>query len=140
MNRDELLLHASSFGAAAIEYAEHRPDYAQAAVRWALDPVPGPRVLDLGAGTGKLTATPAAPGAGVTAVEPDPAMLAELRRGHDRIPTSCVPPEYGDGISTDIEASAGISPGQAIPRLGPGLPAEAGGKRGRGAPRVTGCT
>jgi SAM-dependent methyltransferase len=72
--------HASSFGAAAVAYSEHRPDYAQAAVRWALDPAPGPRVLDLGAGTGKLTATLVALGADVTAVEPDPAMLTELRR------------------------------------------------------------
>jgi SAM-dependent methyltransferase len=74
------LLHGSSFGAAAAAYAEHRPDYAQAAVRWALEPAPGNRVLDLGAGTGKLTATLVAVGADVTAVEPDPAMLAELRR------------------------------------------------------------
>ena len=71
---------ASSFGTAASAYAEHRPDYAQAAVRWALDPAPGPRVLDLGAGTGKLSATLVAVGAEVTAVEPDPAMLRELRR------------------------------------------------------------
>ncbi|MEH0930050.1 class I SAM-dependent methyltransferase [Micromonospora sp. CPCC 205558] len=70
----------SSFGAAATAYAEHRPDYAQAAVRWALEPAPGLRVLDLGAGTGKLSATLAAVGADVVAVEPDPAMLAELRR------------------------------------------------------------
>ena len=71
---------ASSFGAAAVAYAEHRPDYAPAAARWALDGAPGPRVLDLGAGTGKLTGTLAALGAAVVAVEPDPAMLAELRR------------------------------------------------------------
>ncbi|MEW2143119.1 class I SAM-dependent methyltransferase [Micromonospora vinacea] len=70
----------SSFGAAATAYAEHRPDYAQAAVRWALEPAPGLRVLDLGAGTGKLSATLAAVGADVVAVEPDPAMLTELRR------------------------------------------------------------
>jgi SAM-dependent methyltransferase len=37
-------------------------------------------VLDLGAGTGKLTATLVALDADVVAVEPDPAMLAELRR------------------------------------------------------------
>ncbi|WP_327041916.1 class I SAM-dependent methyltransferase [Micromonospora ureilytica] len=70
----------SSFGAAATAYAEHRPDYAQAAVRWALEPAPGLRVLDLGAGTGKLSATLVAVGADVVAVEPDPAMLTELRR------------------------------------------------------------
>ncbi|KUJ65806.1 methyltransferase type 11 [Streptomyces albus subsp. albus] len=75
------MLHSSSFGTAAGAYAEHRPDYAQAAVRWALEPAPGPRVLDLGAGTGKLTGTLLALGIDVVAVEPDPAMLAELRRG-----------------------------------------------------------
>jgi len=80
MERDLRLRHASSFGAAAVAYAEHRPDYAPAAVRWALEPAPGPRVLDLGAGTGKLTGTLAALGADVIAVEPDPAMLTELRR------------------------------------------------------------
>lgn len=47
---------------------------------WALEPAPGPRVLDLGAGTGKLTATLVALGAEVIAVEPDPAMLTGLRR------------------------------------------------------------
>jgi len=79
VERDDQLLHASSFGAAAAAYAEHRPDYAQAAVRWALEPAPGPRVLDLGAGTGKLTSTLVALGFEVIAVEPDPAMLTELR-------------------------------------------------------------
>ena len=49
-------------------------------MRWALEPAPGPRVLDLGAGTGKLTGTLVALGADVVAVEPDPAMLTELRR------------------------------------------------------------
>jgi SAM-dependent methyltransferase len=77
---DKRLGLGSSFGSAAAAYAEHRPDYAQAAVRWALEPAPGPRVLDLGAGTGKLTATLVALGVDVVAVEPDPAMLAELRR------------------------------------------------------------
>lgn len=71
---------ASSFGAVAVTYDEHRPDYASAAVRWALESAPGRRVLDLGAGTGKLTGTLVTLGAEVTAVEPDKAMLTELRR------------------------------------------------------------
>jgi SAM-dependent methyltransferase len=77
------LLHGSSFGAAAAAYAEHRPGYADAAIQWALEPVRDSqpvRVADIGAGTGKLTATLAGLGAEVTAVEPDPQMLAELRR------------------------------------------------------------
>ena len=79
----ERLLHGSSFGAAAAAYAEHRPGYAEAAVRWALEPVRARqplRVLDLGAGTGKLTEILARLGAQVTAVEPDPDMLTVLRR------------------------------------------------------------
>ena len=46
---------------------------------WALERAPGRRVLDLGAGTGKLTGTLLTLGAEVVAVEPDPAMLGELR-------------------------------------------------------------
>ncbi len=72
--------HGSPFGIAAAAYAEHRPDYARAAVQWALGSAPGSRVLDLGAGTGKLTATLVELGFEAIAVEPDPAMLAELRR------------------------------------------------------------
>ncbi|HEY3906027.1 MAG TPA: class I SAM-dependent methyltransferase [Streptosporangiaceae bacterium] len=89
---------AASFGAAATDYATHRPDYPVEAIRWALAPVvDGAQsksqtastrpidVLDLGAGTGKLTASLAEMSTGtgklrVTAVEPDPQMLAELKR------------------------------------------------------------
>ena len=79
MKQHDHVLLGSSFGAVAAAYAEHRPAYAEAAVRWACEPAPGPRVLDLGAGTGKLSATLLNLGAEVIAVEPDPAMLNELR-------------------------------------------------------------
>ena len=90
---DDLRAHrATSFGSQAAAYAEHRPDYAGAAVDWAVEPVRGRdqlRVLDLGAGTGKLTAAIARlagpPDVRVVAVEPDPAMLAELRRGQPEV-------------------------------------------------------
>jgi SAM-dependent methyltransferase len=74
---------ASSFGGQAAAYAAERPGYPDAAIRWALEPVSRsapPRVLDLAAGTGKLTAGLLRLGADVIAVEPDTAMLAELRR------------------------------------------------------------
>jgi SAM-dependent methyltransferase len=74
---------ASSFGAAAAQYAQHRPGYAGAAIRWCLAPGSGAqpvRVVDVGAGTGILTGALARLGADVVAVEPDQAMLAELRR------------------------------------------------------------
>jgi SAM-dependent methyltransferase len=81
---DEWVRRGSSFGAVAAAYAEHRPDYPEEAVRWCLAPA-GPdvsalRVLDLGAGTGKLTALVAGLGADVTAVDPDDSMRAEFRR------------------------------------------------------------
>ncbi len=68
---------------AAGQYAQHRSGYAEAAIRWCLAPVSGARpvrVVDLGAGTGILTGALARLGADVVAVEPDQAMLAELRR------------------------------------------------------------
>jgi SAM-dependent methyltransferase len=83
--KDVWARRSSSFGAVAADYSRFRPDYPADAVRWCLAPASrraGPlRVLDLGAGTGKLTAALVALGMDVTAVEPDEAMLAELRRG-----------------------------------------------------------
>jgi SAM-dependent methyltransferase len=75
---------ANSFGARAAAYAEHRPDYPAEAIRWILEPLgAGPhQVLDLAAGTGKLTGVLLAEGHHVTAVEPDEAMLSELVRHH----------------------------------------------------------
>ncbi|MGC4848387.1 class I SAM-dependent methyltransferase [Micromonospora sp. DT15] len=101
----------SSFGAAATAYAEHRPDYAQAAVRWALEAAPGLRVLDLGAGTGKLSATLAAVGADVVAVEPDPAMLAELRRA---VPTVRALPGSAEAIPLPDGSVDAVLAGNAL--------------------------
>jgi SAM-dependent methyltransferase len=90
VDQDEFDQRRSSFGTVAAAYAEYRPDYTEAAVRWCVAPagrdIGSLRVLDLGAGTGKLTALLVALGADVTAVEPDPAMLAQLRRGLPSVP------------------------------------------------------
>jgi SAM-dependent methyltransferase len=79
---------ARSFGAVAASYARHRPGYPAAALDWALAPAPGGAVLDLGAGTGKATeALLRRPGVRVTAVDPDPAMLAQLRAAFPTVAT-----------------------------------------------------
>ncbi|WP_402841537.1 class I SAM-dependent methyltransferase [Microbacterium sp. GXS0129] len=69
-----------SFGVAAELYQAGRPEYPVEAVAWMLEPAgPNPRVVDVGAGTGKLTrAVLATRPADVTAVDPDPLMLAAL--------------------------------------------------------------
>ncbi len=78
---DAKLLHAASFGAAAEAYDRGRPAYPEAALDWLLPAGGGPlRVLDLGAGTGKLTRQLASRGLDVVAVDPSPGMLDQLRR------------------------------------------------------------
>jgi SAM-dependent methyltransferase len=111
MDDDDRVLHGSSFGAAAAAYAEHRPDYAEAAVRWAIELAPGKRVLDIGAGTGKLTAILTALGTDVTAVEPDPAMLAELRR---RLPGTRGLAGSGEEIPLPDASVDAVVAGQAL--------------------------
>ncbi|MFI6071722.1 class I SAM-dependent methyltransferase [Actinoplanes sp. NPDC051343] len=71
--------HASSFGPVADVYERGRPTYPAAALDWLLEPPPsGPRVIDLGAGTGKLTRLIRDRELPVTAVEPSPGMRAQL--------------------------------------------------------------
>jgi len=72
---------ALTFGARAEQYERWRPSYPAGAVAW-LVPPGAVRVADVGAGTGKLTGPLLALGLEVAAVEPDPAMLAVLRREH----------------------------------------------------------
>jgi SAM-dependent methyltransferase len=64
-------------------YERGRPEYPGDAIAWIADQLDlreGRTVLDLGAGTGKLTRALLQTGAQVIAVEPGEAMLAELRR------------------------------------------------------------
>jgi SAM-dependent methyltransferase len=71
-----------SFDSVAAEYERHRPEYPEEALRWAADQVKlgsGARVLDVGAGTGKLTRGLIALGYEVVAVEPGAPMLDQLR-------------------------------------------------------------
>lgn len=69
---------AATFDGAAELYERVRPGFAPAALDWVL-PDRARRVLDLGAGTGKLTEALVARGLEVVAVDPSPNMLAQLR-------------------------------------------------------------
>jgi ubiquinone/menaquinone biosynthesis C-methylase UbiE len=77
---------ASSFGNRAADYDRARPEYSAEAIDLAaarLGLGAGSEVLDLGAGTGKLTRTLVDRFARVTAVEPDQSMLAVLTQVTD---------------------------------------------------------
>jgi SAM-dependent methyltransferase len=78
--RAESELHPATrgFGLAADAYERGRPDYPAAAIDWLVDRLglrPGRTVVDLAAGTGKLTRLLVPTGADVIAVEP----IAEMR-------------------------------------------------------------
>jgi ubiquinone/menaquinone biosynthesis C-methylase UbiE len=75
----EKAVRARSFGAAADAYERARPSYPDEAVDW-LIPEGARKVLDLGAGTGKLTRAQVERGLDVTAVEPLDEMRATLER------------------------------------------------------------
>ena len=75
--RDERRGRATSFGEVADAYERARPGYPEEAVRWLVGEEPRD-VVDLGAGTGKLTRSLVALGHRVTAVEPLPEMIAHL--------------------------------------------------------------
>lgn len=80
-----------SFGGAVGAYETGRPDYPVEAVEWMLEPVRGAgrrvRVVDVGAGTGKLTRSLVGVGADVVAVDPDSAMLDALGKALPTVPT-----------------------------------------------------
>ena len=76
---------ASSFGAVAAAYERGRPPYPPEAVDWLL-PAGASRVLDLGAGTGKLTRQLRDRGLDVIAVEPSEGMREQLARAVPGVP------------------------------------------------------
>jgi SAM-dependent methyltransferase len=90
---------ARSFESVAADYERHRPGYPEEALRWASEHLgldAGARVLDVGAGTGKLTRGLVAVGFEVVAVDPGAPMLDQLK--------TAVP-----------EAQALVAPAESIP-------------------------
>jgi SAM-dependent methyltransferase len=85
---DDDLRHPSrSFGPVADAYDRGRPGFPAAAARWLVGR-DAATVLELGAGTGKLTRALVALGHDVHATDPDPAMLGVLQKGLPDVRTS----------------------------------------------------
>ncbi len=84
---DEVRRHARSFGSVAEIYDRGRPSFPTAAAAWLVNSEAA-TVLELGAGTGKLTRTLVELGHDVHATDPDAEMLAVLRRHLPDVPTS----------------------------------------------------
>lgn len=76
---DQHTAQAHCFGAASVRYDSGRPTYPQDAVDWLL-PVGARKVLDLGAGTGKLTGLLVGRDLDVVAVEPSDGMREQFAR------------------------------------------------------------
>jgi SAM-dependent methyltransferase len=117
---------ARSFEAVAAEYERWRPDYPQEAIRWAAERLglaAGERVLDVGAGTGKLTRGLVALGFEAVAVEPGSAMLAELRRAvpaaepHEAHAEEIPLPDASVGAAFAGQAYHWFERGRALPEL-----------------------
>lgn len=80
---------ARRFGPVAEQYDRSRPDYPREAIAWLVERLglaAGDRVVDLAAGTGKLTALLEDQGLRPVAVEPSAGMRRVLRRGRPRSP------------------------------------------------------
>jgi ubiquinone/menaquinone biosynthesis C-methylase UbiE len=115
-----------SFELVADVYERARPEYPREALEWIaaeLDLRAGRTVLDLAAGTGKLTRGLVATGAHVIAVEPGEAMLAQLRAvlpevvalqgGAEAIPLA----DDSDDAITVGQAFHWFRPEEAVPEL-----------------------
>jgi SAM-dependent methyltransferase len=85
MPDEDKLRHSRSFDDAVQLYERARPSYPAEAVGWMV-PAGARDVLDLAAGTGKLTRVLVAAGYSVTAVEPLDGMRAELSRQLPDVP------------------------------------------------------
>ena len=105
--RDEALA-GRRFGAAARDYVAGRPDYPAELVAWLVGDARA--VVDVGAGTGKLTAALVAPGREVVAVEPDAGMLATLA---EEVPSARAIEGTGEALPLPDASADAVVYGQA---------------------------
>jgi SAM-dependent methyltransferase len=121
-NPDLHALQAASFGQAADAYERGRPGYPPEALDWLLPPG-AKRVLDLGAGTGKLTRQLTERGLDVVAVDPSEGMLEQLRSVLADVPALVgnaerIPLEDG-AVDAVLVAQAWhwVDPARAVPEV-----------------------
>jgi SAM-dependent methyltransferase len=113
---------AASFGIAAAAYERGRPPYPPAAIGWLL-PADAAHVLDLGAGTGKLTRLLRDRGLEVTAVEPSEGMRDQFRQAVPGVTvlagTAEQIPLPGRSVDTVLMAQAWhwVDPAAAVPEV-----------------------
>ncbi|WAJ46276.1 class I SAM-dependent methyltransferase [Mycobacterium sp. Aquia_216] len=111
-----------SFGSAAAAYERGRPSYPPEAIDWLL-PRGARKVLDLGAGTGKLTTRLVERGLDVVAVDPIPDMLevlsASLPETHALLGTAEDIPLEDNSVDAVLVAQAWhwVDPERAIPEV-----------------------
>lgn len=97
-----------TFGAHATEYERARPAWPEEVARW-LVPEDAQFVVEVGAGTGKLTRAVAALGVRVVAVEPDPRMLAVLlEQGLEGVEGAAEAIPVGDGEADAVVAGSSM--------------------------------
>lgn len=101
---------ALSFGAAAADYDQFRPSYPVEAVRWAVGAPPPADVVELGAGTGKLTRVLLGAGYRVTPVEPDAGMRAQLAESTEGVTAI---EGFAEGVPLPDESADAVVAGQA---------------------------
>ncbi len=113
---------AHSFGSVVDAYDRARPTYPRDAVAWLVGR-DAATVLELGAGTGKLTEQLVALGHGVVATDPDPAMLGRLQRNLPEISTLVAHaeelPANDGGFDVVVAAQAfhWFDPARALPEI-----------------------
>ena len=114
--------HANSFGPVADIYDRGRPSYPAEALDWLLPPGT-PRVVDLGAGTGKLTRQIHDRGLAVTAVDPSDGMLGQLSAVLPGVPALLgtaeaipLPDDTADAILV-AQAWHWVDPARAVPEI-----------------------
>ena len=113
-------VQGKSFGVAAEAYERGRPPYPPEAIDW-LVPEHATRVLDVGAGTGKLTRQLRERGLDVIAVEPSAGMRDQFRKAVPGVPvlgsTAERLPLGSDSVDAIVVAQAWhwVEPSLAIP-------------------------